>query len=589
MAAGRITRVERWFLRAGLFILPLAYWADTYDSYVLPKLLVARTLVIGLLILLVARSAARRSLEIKRTPLDVPWAAFLVSAALSTILAENSNVAVFGTYTRYDGLLTIVTYAALFWLAFQSLPGPGEARGLLRTLLASGYVVAALAVIQAVDGYLEQGKLVAAYGTLGNPNVLGAFLAMLCPLAYGELVAARSWAPRILAANAGILFLTALLVTFSRSAWLGTGVAFIAILVGERRALVRAAIAGAGLLIVLAILLPASSLVAGRGLEGAIEGRALSALDPSSWQSTRLHIWQDSLSLIASRPVFGYGPDNVGLVFPRFQTGDWTPLPGSTSQHLDKTHAETLQVAATQGLVGLAAYAFMTVVFIRTFWKVRHHPTALAVFAGWLGYTVTLQLNFSAPAAAMPFWIFAAAAVRSWSPTDRVISIPLRRPGLATGGGALAIGASLVVAALWIVVPYLADARLLEAVNADFSGHPDQGVAPATQARQLWPYESVYAVEVGNLAFERGDWAAARDAYADAARLGTYNPAVYRNLALSDQRLGRTDEAHAAARKAVELDRFDPANRALLAQFEPSVTIAPGPPFHGRGVLHVAA
>jgi tetratricopeptide (TPR) repeat protein len=202
---------------------------------------------------------------------------------------------------------------------------------------------------------------------------------------------------------------------------------------------------------------------------------------------------------------------------------------------------------------------------------------------------VTLQLNFSAPAAAMPFWIFAAAAMQSWSPTGRVILIPVRRPRLAIAGGAVAIAALLVVAAFWIVLPYLADAKLQVAVNADFSGHADQGVAPAMQAHQLMPFESVYAVEVGNLAFERGDWAAARDAYMDAARLGTYNPAVYRNLALSDQHLGRTDEAHAAARKAVELDRFDPANRALLAQFEPSVTIAPDPPFHGRGVLHVAA
>jgi hypothetical protein len=310
----------------------------------------------------------------------------------------------------------------------------------------------------------------------------------------------------------------------------------------------------------------------GRGLEGAIEGRARSALDLGSWQSSRLHIWQDSLSLIASRPVFGYGPDNVGLVFPRFQTGDWTPLPGSTSQHIDKTHAETLQIAATQGLVGLVAYALMTVALIRTFWKGRHHPMALPIFAGWLGYQVTLQLNFSAAAAAMPFWVFAAAAVQSWSPTLRVISVPLRRGRLALGGGAVAIAALLAVAAGWIVVPYLADASLVVAVNADFSGHADQGVGPAIQAQQLWPYESVYAVEVGNLAFERGDWAAARDAYSDAVRLGTYNPAVYRNLALSDQHLGRTDEAHTAARKAVELDRFDPANRALLAQFEP-----PGP------------
>jgi tetratricopeptide (TPR) repeat protein len=259
-------------------------------------------------------------------------------------------------------------------------------------------------------------------------------------------------------------------------------------------------------------------------------------------------------------------------VFPRFQTGNWAPLPGGLAQPIDKAHAETLQVAATQGLVGLGAYVFMIVAFIRAFWKGRRNPSALPIFAGWVGYQVTLQLNFSAPPAAMPFWIFAAAAIEMWTQERRIVSLPLPHWRVALGAGAIMIALLVTLGTAWIVLPYAADGRLLSAVRADFSGHPEQGLPLAKQARDLWPRESVYAVEVGNLAFERGDWAAARSAYMDASKLGTYNPAVYRNLALSDQHLGRLDEAHAAARKAVELDRFDPANRALLAQFE-----APGP------------
>jgi O-antigen ligase len=572
MAAGPLARVERWFLRAGVFILPLAYWWDTYDHYVLPKLLVARTLVIGLLLLFVARALVTRSLEIKRTPLDLPWAVFLASAIVSTILATNSNVAVFGIYSRYDGLLTILSYAALFWLSIQALSGPEEARVLLRVLLASGYVVAAIAMIQSVANYQAQMLIVPAYGTLGNSNVLGAFLAMLCPLAYGELIQARTWSARILAMNALVVLSTALLLSLSRSAWLGAAAAFVVIFVGERKQRSRIAIASAALLLTLAIALPGMITLGGNGLERSLEARARSVLDLSSWQTSRLHIWHDSVALIASRPVFGYGPDNVGLVFPLFQTGNWAPAPGGLAQPIDKAHAETLQVAATQGLVGLGAYAFMIVAFIRAFWRGRPNRMALPIFASWLGYQVTLQLNFSAPAAALPFWISAAAAIVSWTPQPRTVSLGLPDRRLAIGAGALMVVSLLLVALAWIAVPYIADARLLSAVGADFSGHSDQAVPLARQARELWPRESVYAIEVGNLAFERGDWAAARDAYRDAAQLGTYNPAVYRNLALSDQHLGRLDEAHAAARKAVELDRFDPANRALLAQFEP-----PGP------------
>ena len=117
------------------------------------------------------------------------------------------------------------------------------------------------------------------------------------------------------------------------------------------------------------------------------------------------------------------------------------------------------------------------------------------------------------------------------------------------------------------VFPYLADSHLRVAVTADFQGQSAVAQNAAAQARDLAPRESVYAVEVGNIAFERGDWVGAASAYGDAAVLGTYNPLVYRNLALADRYLGRFADARAAAEKAVELDRFDPANRALLAEF----------------------
>ncbi len=278
--------------------------------------------------------------------------------------------------------------------------------------------------------------------------------------------------------------------------------------------------------------------------------------DLSAW-GPRPAIWRDSLKLIASRPVLGYGPDNVGLVFPRFQA-DYLGR-----QQVDKAHAESLQVAATQGLVGLAADVLVLGTFVRAFWLGRQRAGAVAIFAGWVAYQVTLQLNFSALAASLPFWIFAAAAMESWGAT-RPISLPL----WGRAGWGLATITIVALSALAIVgtaFPYLADSRLLVAVKADVDGRLAAAGAAAAQASELAPEESVYAVEVGNIAFERSEWASAADAYDAAARLGTYNPLVYRNLALAEINLGRFADARAAAAKAVELDRFDPANRALLA------------------------
>jgi O-antigen ligase len=551
-----LTGIERWFLRAGVFLLPLAYWWGTYDRFVLPKLLVARVLVIGLLILFVTRVMISGSLTIKRTPLDLPLLAFVISALLSTIFAYNQNVAVFGTYSRYDGLLTIVMYAALFWLSVQALSGPGEARTIMRILLASGYLVAVIAIFQSVTDSTGQGALVPAFGTLGQKNVLGAFLAMLLPLAYRELVEAETWSKRVVALNVTAIIGVALLLTLSRSAWLGTALAAVVLLVGGYRPTLRFGIACLFVALLAGLIVGSLRLSAGVHTEQRIDELSLSGDRPA--------LWRDAVRLSANRPLLGYGPDNFGLVFPRFQT---TYL---GRQQWDKAHAESLQVAATQGLIGLAAYVLVLAAFIRAFWRGRHRAGAVAIFAGWIAYQFTLQLNFSALAASLPFWIFAATATESWGAT-RPLSLlgesPSPLAGEGRGGGYITIAALTALMAIATVFPYLADSRLRAAVNADAAGRVDEAQAAAAQARDLAPRESVYAVEVGNIAFERRDWSAAADAYSDAAVLGTYNPLVYRNLALADRNLGRWTEARAAAQKAVELDRFDPANRALLAEF----------------------
>lgn len=551
MTPERLAYVERWYLRAGLFILPLAYTWDTYDHYVLPKLLVARLLVIGLFILFLTRALVTRSLVIKRTPLDLPLLAFVGSAVVSTFVAYNQNVAVFGTYSRYDGLLTILTYAALFWLSVQALAGPEDARTLVRVLLASGYVVAGLAILQSVTDSLSQSAFIPAFGTLGQKNVAGAFLAMLCPLAYGEIVTARSVGARVFALNALAICGIALFLTFSRSAWLAIALAAVVAAVGIRGPGLRVGIAGAVAVVLIA---GAITLLAQAG------GLQPERTDLAEF-GDRPAVWRDSLQLIASRTLFGYGPDNFGLVFPHFQALD-------LHQPWDKAHAETLQVAATQGVVGLAAYLLLLFAFVRAFWRGRKNTGAFAVLAAWLAYTATLQVNFSALPAAFPFWIFAAAAIEIWgAPRTSVLSVFAHGRQVAAVSSIAASGAFALVV-FGVVLPYLADVRLLEAVNADFSGRSRDAQTPAQQARMLGPRESVYAVEMGNIAFERHDWPTARDAYNEASSLGTYNPLVYRNLALADRNLGLTAEARAAARRAVELDRFDPANQALLAEFE---------------------
>jgi putative inorganic carbon (HCO3(-)) transporter len=549
-----VSAVRRWVVRAGAVLLPIAFSPLTYDHYVLPKLLLARLLVLVLAVLFLLSTLLSGAIRIRRTPLDVPLLVFVATAVVATLLSVNPNVAVFGTYSRYDGLLTLVTYAALFWLAVQTISGPDDARALLRSLLAGGYLVALIAIVQWCLNSLAGQASVRAFGTLGNPNVLGAYLVLLSPLAYQELRDARSTPGRLIWANVLLTMGVALLLTVSHSAWLALGAAAVVLVAGRQLPAIRS---------------PRRVLIAVVVLCAALLAAAPIALSRGTDVGQRIHIWQDSLGLIASRPLFGYGPDTFGLVYPGFQTGQWV----LGYVQIDKAHSEVLQVAATQGLAGLFAWAWLMAAFVLAFWRGRDQAGAWALFAGWAAYQVVLLVNFTAPAAAFPFWIFAAAALARWYAVREVtfMAAPARR---ALGVAQIAMIAGLVALAVpAVVAPYLADAKLKEAVDADFGRAPRQMAArPAADAVAWAPHESVYAVEVANIAFEYGSWSDARAAYRQAAALGTFSPLVYRNLAVADMRLGLRPEALAAAKQAVFLDRFDVANQAVLAQ-----TLAPGP------------
>jgi O-antigen ligase len=520
----------------------------------------------------VVHAAVTGRVEVKRTPLDLPLLALVASAAVSTVFAANRNVAIFGTYSRYDGLLTLITYVVLFWLSVQMLSGADEARSLLRVLLVSAYPVAVIAILQSVGDSMRLGWTAAAFGTMGNSNVLGAFLAMIPALALGELVETKQVHVRVLIGNLLIVVGVALLLSFSRSAWLGASAGAAIVALGARQAARRLSVAVVVAGMVAAVLVVAG--LAGRSLGGGFQlerdlgTRVLTLVNLNQWGASRLHIWQDSLTLIASRPVAGYGPDNFGLVFPRFETGDWGLTNTGLHQQIDKAHAETLQVAATQGMLGLTAYLWILVAFARSFWTWRHLPSSVGVFAAFVAYQATIQPNFTALASALPFWILAAAGMVTFGAvkTTRVVSLPWRAPVLA--GSSFVTAAFVVLAMPLVVYPYVADTQLHEAIDLVSRGRHVEAQTAAELATSFAPQESVYAVEVANIAVERHDLNAARAAYLEAARLGTYNPFVYSNLALVDLQLGRRDEALWAARIAVELNRFDPASQALVAQIE---------------------
>ena len=579
-----VDSAQRWTLNAGAFALPLAFLPTLVDGLILPKLLAARLLVLLLGVLWLVRGVADGRLWVRRTPLDLPLLAFLGSAILSSLFATNQTVALFGTYRRYEGLFTLLTYVGLFWLTVQTLATRQSSRGVVRSLMVGAYLAALLAILQSIiasvlgggqggESFATFGGIIRASGTLGNANLLGVFLAMVLPLAVDVMLTSREFGTRLLGANLVVVMTVALVLTFSRSAWLGAGLGLLMLLATQRRRTLGVAIGAAVLLLVGLGVVVATLHQGGLPVARSAIARAASLADPAAGSgATRLHIWKDTIGLIASRPLIGYGPDSFGLAFPHFQTGDWAP-----GLVIDKAHAELLQVAATQGLIGAGIALWIMVATLVTFWNGRAQPGAVALFAGWVAYQVPDQLNFSWLPAAAPFWMFLGAAVATWTEDGAelqrvLIGTPFRVLLLAATA---ALAVAVLVAG--VIRPYQADAQYLSALAGLQAGNRAQATRAIAAARRFAPEQSVYAAAAGDIALgirrddtpaADADWSEARADYDAASSLGTFFPATFRRLAIADQGLGLRSEAIAAARRAVELNRFDQRNQRLLAQLE---------------------
>jgi O-antigen ligase len=492
----RFDPAVRWLPAVIAGVLPLLFIPNSVDAYILPRTAVtvagAGLLVAGGLIW------GRGSLG----PLRLPALAVALVAILAAGLSVAPGLSLAGAYSRYESLPVRLAYLGLLcgaaWI--------GERERTVTAFLAGCAVVAVEALYQAATHALPRPD-----GNLGQPNLLGALLAMSIPLALHRARSDRRWLPPV------ALYALALVASTSRSGWLGALAGAVVVGVFWAPARLRwAAAGGAAVLVVLA----AAALVLS----------PLRALNQDTGAG-RLGVWRDSLSVIAERPLLGWGEDTMGLVFGRHQSADWEP-----GHNFDRAHSMPLDLAATQGLAGLAACAWLFATWWRGVWGRPELAGAAGAVAAYLAWSL---LNFDWAPATAPLWLLAGAA---WPGPSH--STPPLRPWRATSphpGGRIAAAAGAAAVGLALAVP---------PVLADMAYYAGQ---PAT-ASAIDPFQARYWAAVGDLAGLR-----------TAARLGVTEPSTYVALGDAEARAGDGRAAQDAYRRALELYPYDQEARRRLS------------------------
>ena len=228
-------------------------------------------------------------------------------------------------------------------------------------------------IVQLVDG----SRWLRAYGTLPHPNILGTLVvALLAGPALFFLAPPRLkiWPAPLFVAGIGLL-----IVTFSRSAWIGAACAALLVLFKLRR-LIRArlvvlGLAGTGALA--AAVLPLRQLVFTRIAETAIV--------PAEQFSIRGRTWlaQQSLSMIAGHPLLGSGAGAFPLELARR-----APL----GYLVEPVHNLPLLVASDLGILGVLLLLGVAAAFFNELRKARR-PESIILGAALLGLGATSLLD----------------------------------------------------------------------------------------------------------------------------------------------------------------------------------------------------
>jgi putative inorganic carbon (HCO3(-)) transporter len=413
-----------------VFLFPLVYSPINFDGYGLPRLALLRAISLSLGLVWLVKASKTGKLQLITRPVLIPLTAYILTVLLSTSNSVHFPTSVYGNFSRYEGFFTIIDYAFLLFLVANFA---GEARSLVR-LLRAAVASAALVAILGLYQYIHSGLSVRAFSTFLNPDFLGYYLVLIFPLGMGLILVESDFRFKALWFGASLLSFVCLVVTFTRGAWLGflASMIFLGLILGtllwkERRTWVVSLLALL-LLSGVAIFYLSQSLSA---QEMSLKRRLASVVQfTGGTAQARIELWRSALAMIAQRPLLGWGPDTLSLVYPHYKSPVFIRLEGSDVTP-DKTHNEFLQVGATLGVVGLATYLWFLIALFGRGYSVFNNVKSrdlkvvvASVLAAGVGYLVAVQFLFSEISFSPFFWIAMGLTLALGRMEDIPASIP---------------------------------------------------------------------------------------------------------------------------------------------------------------------
>ncbi|MEK7633702.1 MAG: O-antigen ligase family protein [Patescibacteria group bacterium] len=448
-----IDQIIQFFYSLLFFVTPILMSKSTSELFEFNKMLFIYVITIFIAFFWLLKMVVNNKIILKKTFLDIPIIVFFLSQLISTIVSIDKHTSIFGYYGRFNGgLLSTVSYIILY---FAFVSNKINVEKTLKAILTSSLLV----IFWAIPGKLghdltcllftgqfnnscwDNSTLafrpeLRAFSTLGQPNWLGAYLAVTFFIGIYFYISQKS---KVKSQNLNsklksLLWLIYLFFNFSmilfsrsRSALLSVLIGLI-LFTGYYVFFIKTNIKK--FLLILLIVTAVPILLFKTGIDKTDKYLTLKTYQnifikkPASLPTTNYKLPTTNSSSVTEsfdiRKIVWQGAWELGLKYPLFGTGVETfaysynlvrPVAHNLTSEWDyvynKAHNEYFNFLATTGFIGLGSYLLVIIIFIIYLIK-KLRITNVCLLIAYLTILITNFFGFSTTTIQLFFFLIPA-------------------------------------------------------------------------------------------------------------------------------------------------------------------------------------
>ena len=404
----RVLLITACFMPLGFFPFP---GIDIFDAVKGPLITIS-TLLLAILIV--------RDKKFDKSLVIILLIAYLIIVLTASIFAINPLLAFIGAipkYGRYEGFITILSYAILFYSSKNYLI---ITKKKIHYFLISLIIIGLYAFIQHFQYdplviYMKYPRLV--FSTIGNQNFLASLMVMTIPIPCGLFFMSDNKKDNVFYLFTVFILFGTLIASFTRSAWL----AFIIIYIISFFIVLKYKISILKFLIITLVFCSSigflnlnlkfnpkinHSKVNSKSLyKRSVSIKKEFDLSNEYAGSGRYKIWNITGKVIKKHPILGVGPENLKPCLKTEFKKDHDDYKKIKGNNIDKAHNEYLHVAAVNGIPALLLLLSIYYLSFLQLYKNRNNDINKLLFIIILGYLGQAFFNISVIAVAPVFWI----------------------------------------------------------------------------------------------------------------------------------------------------------------------------------------